>query len=462
MKEEISSNNKMAEKPVKKLLLSIGTPIILSMMLQAFYNIVDSIFVSNMPENGELALNALTLAFPVQMLMVAIGVGTGVGTNALLSKCLGAGENEKAGRVTGVSIFLSCVIYIVFLLFGIFGAGAYISTQSSNTVIVEMGTEYLSICCNYSFGLIFFSTFEKLLQATGRSGLSTISQIAGAVTNIILDPIMIYGLLGCKEMGVAGAAYATIIGQIVSFLVGLIFYLRFNKEIKNSPKYLKPDAHIIREIYSIGFPAIISQALMSFMTYGLNIIYGKISENVVTAYGLYYKIQQFVMFAAFGMRDAITPIISFNHGRKEKNRMTQGIKYGIIYTVIIMVIGMLLIEILANPLSSLFGLSGETSDMCVQAMRIVSISFIFAGANIALQGIFQALNAGWQSLVISLLRQFLLVIPVSWAVLRIFNVTESSLWLEWAVFIFAELISLLVAALLAKGVYKKQIASLEG
>lgn len=462
MKEEISSNNKMAEKPVKKLLLSVGAPIILSMMLQAFYNIVDSIFVSNMPENGELALNALTLAFPVQMLMVAVGVGTGVGTNALLSKCLGAGENEKAGRVTGVSIFLSCVIYIVCLLFGIFGAGAYISTQSSNAVIVEMGTEYLSICCNYSFGLIFFSTFEKLLQATGRSGLSTISQIAGAVTNIILDPIMIYGLLGCKEMGVAGAAYATIIGQIVSFLVGLVFYLRFNKEIKNSPKYLKPDAHIIREIYSIGFPAIISQALMSFMTYGLNIIYGKISENVVTAYGLYYKIQQFVMFAAFGMRDAITPIISFNHGRKEKNRMTQGIKYGIIYSVIIMVIGMLLIEVLADPLSSLFGLSGETSEMCVRAMRIISISFVFAGANIALQGIFQALDAGWQSLVISVLRQFLLVIPVSWAVLRIFSVTDSNLWLEWAVFIFAEFISLLVAVLLAKGVYKKQIASLEG
>lgn len=462
MKEEISSNNKMAEKPVKKLLLSVGAPIILSMMLQAFYNIVDSIFVSNMPENGELALNALTLAFPVQMLMVAVGVGTGVGTNALLSKCLGAGENEKAGRVTGVSIFLSCVIYIVFLLFGIFGAGAYISTQSSNAVIVEMGTEYLSICCNYSFGLVFFSTFEKLLQATGRSGLSTISQISGAVTNIILDPIMIYGLLGCKEMGVAGAAYATIIGQIVSFLVGLVFYLRFNKEIKNSPKYLKPDAHIIREIYSIGFPAIISQAFMSFMTYGLNIIYGKISENVVTAYGLYYKIQQFVMFAAFGMRDAITPIISFNHGRKEKNRMTQGIKYGIIYSVIIMVIGMLIIEVLADPLSSLFGLSGETSEMCVQAMRIISISFVFAGANIALQGIFQALDAGWQSLVISVLRQFLLVIPVSWAVLRIFSVTDSNLWLEWAVFIFAEFISLLVAVLLAKGVYKKQIASLEG
>lgn len=273
---------------------------------------------------------------------------------------------------------------------------------------------------------------------------------------------MIYGLLGCKEMGVAGAAYATIIGQIVSFLVGLVFYLRFNKEIKNSPKYLKPDAHIIREIYSIGFPAIISQALMSFMTYGLNIIYGKISENVVTAYGLYYKIQQFVMFAAFGMRDAITPIISFNHGRKEKNRMTQGIKYGIIYSVIIMVIGMLIIEVLADPLSSLFGLSGETSEMCVQAMRIISISFVFAGANIALQGIFQALDAGWQSLVISVLRQFLLVIPVSWAVLRIFSVTDSNLWLEWAVFIFAEFISLLVAVLLAKGVYKKQIASLEG
>lgn len=462
MKEIISSGGKMAEKPVKKLLLSIGAPIILSMMLQAFYNIVDSIFVSNMKQGGELALNALTLAFPVQMLMVAVGIGTGVGTNALLSKCLGAEEYEKAGKTAGVSVFLSFVIYIVFLIFGLFGARAYISTQSSNSVIIEMGAEYLSICCIYSFGIVFFSTFEKLLQATGRSGLSTISQIAGAVTNIVLDPIMIYGLLGFPEMGAAGAAYATVIGQIVSFAAALVLYLKFNREIKNSFKYLKPDLHIIGEIYSIGFPAIISQALMSFMTYGLNIIYGRISENVVTAYGLYYKIQQFAMFAAFGMRDAITPVISFNHGRKERKRMTSGIKYGIIYTVIIMLVGLLVIELLAKPLSSLFGLSGETQDICVGAMRVISLSLVFAGVNIALQGVFQALNAGWQSLVVSLLRQFLLVIPVSWAVFRLFDVTESSLLPEWLVFIFAEFISLLAAAALAKGVHKKQIASLEG
>ncbi len=462
MKEKAGSENKMANAPVKKLMLWVGMPIIISMMLQAFYNIVDSIFVSNMAQNGELALNALTLAFPVQMLMVAIGVGTGVGTNALLSKSLGAGENEKAGRVAGISIFLSFIIYIVFLLFGIFGTEYYISSQSSNPVIIEMGTQYLRICCVYSFGLIFFSTFEKLLQSTGRSGLSTVSQVSGAVTNIVLDPIMIYGLLGCKEMGVAGAAYATVIGQIVSFAVGLIFYLKYCKEIKNSPKYLKPNLNIIKEIYSIGFPAIVSQALMSFMTYGLNIIYGKIDENVVTAYGLYYKIQQFVMFAAFGMRDAITPIISYNHGRKEKNRMTQGIKYGIIYTVVIMAVGMLIIEALADPLSTVFGLSGETRSICVTAMRVISVSFVFAGVNIALQGIFQALNAGWQSLVISLLRQFVLVIPVSWIVLRVFNVTQNNLWAEWCVFIFAEFISLLIAVWLLKGVYKKQISPLEG
>ncbi|MDE7124209.1 MAG: MATE family efflux transporter, partial [Eubacterium sp.] len=327
-----NSKNKMAQMPVNKLMLNMGIPMILSMMLQAVYNIVDSAFVSNMESNGEAALNALTLAFPVQMLMVAIGIGTGVGTNALLSKCLGQGNREKANRVTGTAFFLAFIIYAVFLLFGIFGVKAYISSQTSNPVIYEMATEYLSICTVMSMGIVFFAIFEKLLQATGRSMLSTIAQITGAVINIILDPILIYGLGFFPEMGVKGAAYATVIGQLASVLVGLIFHLKFNKEITNHVKYLKPNIKIIGEIYAIGLPAIIAQALMSVMTYSLNIIYGKIDENIVTAYGLYYKIQQFVLFASFGMRDAITPIVSFNHGMRSKKRMTDGIKYGIIYT----------------------------------------------------------------------------------------------------------------------------------
>ncbi|MDE6124128.1 MAG: MATE family efflux transporter [Eubacterium sp.] len=457
-----NSKNKMAQMPVNKLMLNMGIPMILSMMLQAVYNIVDSAFVSNMESNGEAALNALTLAFPVQMLMVAIGIGTGVGTNALLSKCLGQGNREKANRVTGNAFFLAFIIYAVFLLFGIFGVKAYISSQTSNPVIYEMATEYLSICTVMSMGIVFFAIFEKLLQATGRSMLSTIAQITGAVINIILDPILIYGLGFFPEMGVKGAAYATVIGQLASVLVGLIFHLKFNKEITNHVKYLKPNIKIVGEIYAIGLPAIIAQALMSVMTYSLNIIYGKIDENIVTAYGLYYKIQQFVLFASFGMRDAITPIVSFNHGMRSKKRMTDGIKYGIIYTLIIMLAGTVLIEALANPLAAVFGLSGETQSLCMGAIRIVSLSFAFAGTNIALQGVFQALNGGMESLVISVLRQFLFVIPVAWVVSQFIIKSNDYVWLEWIVFPIAEALTLLVAVIFIIRAYKKKIAVLEG
>lgn len=460
MKE--NSKNKMAQMPVGRLMINMGIPMILSMMLQAVYNIVDSAFVSNMESNGEAALNALTLAFPVQMLMVAVGIGTGVGTNALLSKFLGQGNREKASRVTGTAFFLSFIIYAVFLLFGIFGVNAYISSQTSNPVILDMAADYLRICTIMSMGIVFFAIFEKLLQATGRSSLSTIAQITGAVINIILDPILIYGLGFFPEMGVQGAAYATVIGQLASFAVGLVFHLKFNKEITNGVRYLKPSIKIIGEIYAIGLPAIIAQALMSVMTYSLNIIYGKIGENMVTAYGLYYKIQQFVLFAAFGMRDAITPIVSFNHGMKSKKRMTDGIKYGIIYTLIIMLAGTLLIEALANPLAAVFGLSGETQSLCIGAIRIVSLSFVFAGLNIALQGVFQALNGGMESLVISVLRQFLFVIPVAWGAARIIIKTDANTWLEWAVFPVAELLTLLAAAAFTVRLYKKKIAFLEG
>ena len=337
MKEE-TTMNKLGTMEVKKLMLSMGIPMILSMMLQAVYNIVDSAFVSNMAGNGEMALNALTLAFPVQMLMVAIGIGTGVGTNALLSKSIGQGNYEKASKVAGNSIFLGIVIYVVFLLFGLFGADIYASTQTSNPEIKEMVVTYLRICCMVSMGIVFFSIFEKLLQATGHSVYSTIAQVAGAVINIILDPILIYGWCGLPAMGVSGAAYATVIGQIASALLGLIFYLKQCKEISNGLSYIKPDLKIIKSMYSIGLPAIIAQALMSIMTYGMNIILGTISESVVTAYGLYYKIQQFILFAAFGLRDAITPIVSFNHGMRSKRRVKDGIKYGLIYTLIIMLI----------------------------------------------------------------------------------------------------------------------------
>lgn len=458
--EKQKSINKMETMPVGKLMLSMGIPIIFSMVLQAFYNIVDSAFVSNMAENGENALNALTLAFPVQVLMIAIGIGTGVGTNALLSKSLGMGDSKKAARVCGNSIFLGIVIYLVFLLFGIFGVKAYISTQTTNPVIFDMAVRYLRICCIISFGNVFFAIYEKLLQSTGLSIYSTIAMITGAVLNIVLDPILIYGLFGLPEMGVDGAAYATVIGQVFSALLAFIFHIKYNKAVKSGIKYLKPVGRIIKEIYAIGLPAIIAQAVMSFMTYGFNIILVRVDEAMVTAYGLYYKIQQFVLFAAFGLRDAITPIVSFNHGKRDGKRVREGIRYGIFYTLIIMAVGIVLIESCAVPLARVFGLSGTTEQLCISAMRIISVSFVFAGLNIAFQGIFQALNGGIESLVISILRQLVFVLPVAWAFSLAARANMDYAWLVWTTFIIAEFVSAVIAIVLMKRIFKKKVKPL--
>lgn len=378
------SMSRMGTEPIGKLMLSMGIPMILSMVLQAVYNIVDSAFVSNMKENGEAALNALTLAFPVQMLMVAVGIGTGVGTNALLAKSLGQGNKEKASKVAGNAMTLGAVIYAVFLLFGIFGVKFYIGTQTSNPLIEEMAVEYLSICCIVSMGIVFFSIFEKLLQATGRSQFSTIAQVAGAVTNIILDPILIYGWCGLPELGVRGAAYATVIGQVVSMVTALVFHLKYNKEITNGLKYMKLEGKIVKEIYAIGLPAI-------------------------------------------------------------------------------MFIGMALIEIFAVPFAALFGLSGETNEMCISAMRVVSLSFLFAGANIAFQGIFQALDSGLESLVLSVCRQFLFVLPVAWGFAQVVKTgSVDNIWLVWLTFLIAEAVTAFIAWIFMKKIKKNKIDVLEG
>lgn len=460
-KKENGTKNKMAVMSVGKLMLSMGIPMILSMMLQAVYNIVDSAFVSNIPGVGEAALNALTLAFPVQMLMVAVSIGTGVGANALLSRNLGQGDTRKASQAAGNAVFLATVIYLVFLIFGFFGAKAYILSQSENKMIVEMATEYLKICCVLSFGIVYFSIFEKLLQATGNSLYSTIAQVAGAIVNIILDPVLIYGWLGLSAMGVKGAALATVIGQCVSFVCAFFFHIRYNKEIANKPEYLRPSLPVIKGIYMIGLPAIIAQALMSFMTYFLNIIFGRIGENVVTAYGLYYKIQQFILFAAFGLRDAITPILSYNYGMRSKKRVRDGIRYGMLYTLAIMLAGLLALEIFAEPISSVFALTGETESLCISAIRIISLSYLFAGANIAFQGIFQALESGVESLVISVCRQFLFVLPVAWGLTELVLSGFSYTGIIWITFLVAETLSVIVALHFMKRVSRQKIKNLQ-
>ena len=453
MNENLSSKttvtgNPLAVVPVKSLMLKMGIPMILSMALQAVYNIVDSAFVSNMAEGGEMALNALTLAFPVQILMVAVGIGTGVGVNVFVSRTLGQGRPEKAGRIAGNGMFLCAVIYVFFLVFGLFGVDFYIRSQTMNDEIARMATEYLEICCVYSFGIVFFSIFEKLLQSTGLSLFSTIAQVSGAVANMILDPIMIYGLLGFPALGVKGAAWATVIGQVVSMAMGAAFHFKKNRAIPFKLAFLKPNLRFIAVIYSIGLPAIIAQALMSIMTYGLNIIFVRLGEDVVTAYGLYYKIQQFILFAAFGLRDAIMPIVAFNFGMKNQSRVSDGIKYGVLYTLAIMLFGVVLLEACAVPFARVFGLAGHTEALCVSAMRLISLSFVFAGSNIALQGVFQALGNGLASLVISLLRQFVLVLPPAYILMRVALSSQNSEWLVWLTFVFAECLSLVVAVVL--------------
>ena len=451
--------NKMGTVPVKKLMLSMGIPIIISMMLQALYNIVDSAFVSNM-EGGEQALNALTLAFPIQMLMVAVGIGTGVGVNVLLSKSLGQQNHEKAARTAGNAVFLGAVITAFFMLFGIFGTKLYVSTQTSNPQIFDMAVTYLRICCVTSFGIIFFSIFEKLLQSTGLSLHSTIAQISGAVINIVLDPVLIYGLLGFPALGVAGAAYATVIGQIASFLIALFCHVRFNRNVEKKLRYIRPRADIIKEIYTIGFPAIIAQALMSVMTYGINIVLVNVNEALVTAYGLYYKIQQFILFAAFGLRDAITPIVSFSHGMRVKKRIADGIKYGVGYTLALMIFGTVILEIIAAPLCSAFGLSTETESLCISATRIISLSFVFAGINIALQGVFQALDCGLSSLIVSLCRQLLFVLPVIYGLSLLISPDLQNAWIIWLTFIIAEFTTAVIAVGLMLKAYKNKVKNI--
>ena len=454
----MAESNKMREMPVNKLMVQMGIPMILSMALQAVYNIVDSAFVGNMKVGSEAALNALTLVFPVQMLMVAVGIGTGVGTNALLAMTLGQRDTEKAARVAGNSLFLGGIIYVVCLLFGIFGVKAYISSQTVDPEVISMGTTYLRICCVMSFGIIFFSLFEKLLQATGRSLYSTIGQVAGAVINIILDPIMIYGIGPVPEMGVAGAAYATVIGQIVSAGLLLVFHLKLNKEFEHGIKHMKPNARTMKEIYAIGLPAIIAQALMSIMVYAMNLIL-KFNPSAQTAYGLFYKVQQFVLFLAFGLRDAITPIIAFAYGMGSKKRIKDGIRYGLIYTIALMILGVLITEIFPNAFASLFN-AGQSREYFIGAMRIISISFVFAGINVAYQGIYQALNGGLESLFISLLRQLVIILPLA-AIFSVFvRNGQMGVSLIWWAFPITEFVSCLVGYVFLKKIQRNKVDKL--
>ena len=458
---EETQKNKMAEAPMKKLLLKMGLPMIISMVLQALYNVIDSIFVANMESQGAIANQALTLAFPIQILIIAIGVGTGIGLNALLSKSLGEKNKEKANKVAGNGIFLSICIYVIFLLFGIFGSEWFISLfANGNQEVISMGTTYLKICTCFSLGSIGYTVYERFLQATGRTILSTISQISGAVTNIILDYIFIFPL----KMGVAGAAWATIIGQFVSLFIAMFFHYTKNKDINGNLKYIKPEAGIIKGIYKIGISAAIMQALLSVMMAGMNAILGGAKANttiLVGSFGIYYKIQQIALFSAFGLSNTIISILSFNYGMKDKERINDCIKYGIIDTALVTFILTIIFEIFAKPLSSLFALSGGTGkeiiEVCTISLRIASIGYIFMGFSVAVQGILQSLGYAIRPLIISLLRLVIFVFPVAYIFAQSDNVTN----IVWWTFPIAEVLTCIISVFILKRTYKEKIAILE-
>ncbi len=460
---QVNEENIMGTGKVPAVLLKMGVPIIVSMVLQAMYNIVDSMFVARMPDlpnlehTGEYAVNALTLAFPVQMLIVAFGIGTGVGVGAMLSRLLGMKDTEGVAKTAGNGVFLGIVISAAFVIFGVFGIDVYLKSQTQDPVIFSMGRIYLRICTCLCLGNVLWGVYEKLLQSTGKTMLSTAAQITGALTNIVFDPIMIYGLLGCPAMGIAGAAYATVLGQFVSLFLAMFFQYKINREIKSGFRYLKPDRHIISGIYSIGFSAIVMQALMSFMTYGVNIIFGAVSANAVTAYGIFYKIQQFVYFAGFGLRDSITPLISYNYGKGSYTRVKEGMKWGIIDTTTVMVIGIVILQFFAHPLARFFGLTAETERLCVLAMRIISTGFIFAGINIASQGIFQALLSGNSSLIVSFLRLLVIPLPLAYAFTRLSNAAD----VMWWAFPIGEAVACVAAVFLMRRIYRLRVVPMK-
>ena len=458
MKDE--SQNKMAIEPINKLILKMGLPMIVSMVLQALYNVIDSIFVANMGSTGAIANQALTYAFPIQIMIIAIGVGTGVGLNALLSKSLGENDKNKVNKIAGNGIFLSICIYIFFLIFGLFFSKWFISLFTNDKEIIKMGTTYLKICTCLSLGSIGYTVYERFLQATGKTMLSTISQISGAVTNIVLDYIFIYPL----DMGVAGAAWATIIGQFVSLFMAMIFHYKKNKEINGSIKYIKPNMGLIKGIYTIGISAALMQALLAVMMAGVNAILGLANTDtlvLVGSFGIYYKIQQIALFSAFGLSNTIISILSFNYGMQDRKRIDDCIKYGIMDTMIVTLIISILFEVFAYPLANLFGLAGgETKEIikvCTIALRISSIGFIFMGISVAIQGILQSIRYALRPLIISLLRLVIFVFPVAF----LFTKSSEVVKIIWWTFPIAEILTSIIALFILKDSYNRKIKAIK-
>lgn len=438
----MTQENKMGTMPVNKLLISMSLPMIISMLVQAMYNIVDSVFVAQISEN---ALTAVSLAFPLQNLMIAFAGGTAVGVNALLSRSLGEKNQDHVNQTAVNSVFIFLVTAVIFMIAGLTLSNLFFNVQTTNTEIVNAGTQYSMIVVGCSIGLFCQFLFEQLLQATGRTLFTMVTQGLGAIINIILDPIFIFGLCGFPKMGVAGAALATITGQIIACLLALFFNLKFNHDIHFKFKRFRPNAHIVKQIYSVGIPSIIMQSIGSVMTFGMNTILITFSTTATAVFGVYFKLQSFVFMPVFGLNNGMIPIIAYNLGAKQKKRMFDTIKLAMIYATGMMIIGVIFFETIPQTLLGFFNASEAMIKIGTPALRIIAIHFIFAGFSIVCSATFQAVGKGTYSLLTSLIRQLLVLLPCAY----VLSLT-GNLDLIWLCFPIAEIFSAVTSFILMK------------
>ena len=438
--------NKMGTMPIHKLLISMALPMVISMLVQAFYNVVDSIFVSRLSEN---ALTAVSLAFPVQNLMIAVATGTGVGMNAILSRSLGEKNQERANRAGGNGLLLAVLSAALFAVIGALLSRAYFLAQTDIPEIVEGGTQYMSICLIFSFGIFGEIMMERLLQATGRTIYTMVTQGIGAIINIIMDPILIFGYLGFPRMGVAGAAAATVIGQIAAMLLALLFNTLVNKDIKISLKSLRPDWRMIGHIYGIGFPSILMVAVGSLMNFCMNKILLGFTSTAAAVFGVYYKLQSFIFMPVFGLNNGMVPIVAYNDGAGKRERITGTVKLGILYAMGMMLIGLVLFQTIPDTMLQLFNASPDMLAIGRTALRVISLSFVFAGFCIVCGTVFQALGRSIYSLIVSVARQLVVLLPVAF-----FLSLTGRLELVWWAFPIAEVMSLALSALFLRHIFR--------
>lgn len=446
---EARKENKMGTMPVSRLLISMSLPIMISMLVQAMYNIVDSIFVAQVSEN---ALTAVSLAFPVQNLMIAVSVGTGVGINSLLSRRLGERNFEDANATAENGLVLAVISAALFALFGGLFSEQFFRLFTQTEEIVEMGTGYLTICTVFSFGIFLQVTAERIMQSTGNTIYNMITQGIGAITNIILDPILIFGLYGMPAMGVNGAAAATVVGQILAMVLGLLFNVLFNHDVRISFKGFRPNLRIIREIYKVGVPSIIMQSIATVMTIGMNKILIPFTETAVSVFGVYFKLQSFVFMPVFGLTNGLVPIVAYNYGARKKERIIHAVKDAVFYAFSIMALGLLIFQTMPVQLLRMFKASDSMLAIGVPALRLISISFLGAGVSIVFSSVFQAVGNGVLSLVTSVARQLIVILPVAWLMAREFGL--NAVWLSFPI---AEAVSLLLSLIFYHHVYQTMI-----